>query len=147
MRQLLSAADGAWWRMERPTNPMTITAVFTFAEPLPYARLAALVTGQLLEHARFRQRVVDTGAGQPYWSDVPDLDVADHVIRVELPGDGLGPEIPRRTRDALPRSIIDRAAAERARPRPARYERHLHALPECAPRRRDPGDPRADHDR
>jgi WS/DGAT/MGAT family acyltransferase len=86
MRQLLSAADGAWWRMERPTNPMTITAVFTFAEPLPYARLAALVTGQLLEHARFRQRVVDTGAGQPYWADVPNLDVADHVIRVELPG-------------------------------------------------------------
>jgi WS/DGAT/MGAT family acyltransferase len=86
MKQLLSAADGAWWRIERPTNPMTITAVFTFAEPLAYERLAALVTGQLLEHARFRQRVVDTGAGQPYWSDVPDLDVADHVIRVELPG-------------------------------------------------------------
>ena len=85
MRHPLSAADGAWWRMERPTNPMNITAVFTFAEPLTHARLAALVTGQLLAHARFRQRVVDGGAGQPYWEDVPDLTLADHLVRAELP--------------------------------------------------------------
>jgi WS/DGAT/MGAT family acyltransferase len=87
MRQPLSAADGAWWRMERPANPMTITAVFTFADPLAYDALAALVTRELLTHDRFRQRVVDGGAGQVYWEDVPDLDVANHVVRVALPAD------------------------------------------------------------
>jgi hypothetical protein len=77
--------------MERPTNPMTITAVFTFAEPLGHAALAALVRGQLLTHARFRQRVVDGGAGHAYWQDVPALDLDEHLIRVALP-EGAGRE-------------------------------------------------------
>jgi hypothetical protein len=71
--------------MERPTNPMTITAVFTFAEPLRHAALTALVRDQLLAHARFRQRVVDGGAGHPRWEDVPDVDLDAHVVRVTLP--------------------------------------------------------------
>ncbi len=87
----LSAADGAWWRMDRPTNPMTITAVFTFAEPLAYEALAALVTGQLLQHPRFRQRVVDGGAGRAYWQEAPGFDLADHVVRATLPA-GAGRE-------------------------------------------------------
>lgn len=90
-RQPLSAADGAWWRMERPTNPMTITAVFTFAKPLGYESLCALLVAQLLPHARFRQRVVDGGAGPAYWDDAPGFDLADHVVRAELPA-GAGRE-------------------------------------------------------
>jgi WS/DGAT/MGAT family acyltransferase len=77
--------------MERPTNPMTITAVFTFADRLGYDALVALLTAHLLPHARFRQRVVDGGAGQVYWQEAPDFDIARHVVRAALPA-GAGRE-------------------------------------------------------
>lgn len=102
--------------MDRPTNPMTITAVFTFAEPLAYDALAALVTGQLLTHARFRQRVVDGGAGRAYWEEVPALELADHLVRAELPA-GAG----RETLEAL----VSRLMSERLpRDRP-QWQFHL----------------------
>jgi hypothetical protein len=44
LKRSLTPADGAWWWMEHPTNLMTITAVFTFAEPFapdPHAMIAA----------------------------------------------------------------------------------------------------------
>jgi WS/DGAT/MGAT family acyltransferase len=71
--------------MEGPTNPMTITAVFTFAEPVVPEVLRALLTAKLLPHARFRQRVVDGGAGHVFWEDAPDFRLADHVVPVRLP--------------------------------------------------------------
>ncbi len=115
-RQPLSAADGAWWRMERPTNPMTITAVFTFAEPLGYDALAALVTGRLLAHPRFRQRVVDGGAGRVYWEDVQAVDLADHVVRVELP--------PGAGREAL-EALVSRLMSERLPADRPQWQLHL----------------------
>jgi hypothetical protein len=91
-RQPLSAADGAWWRMEHPTNRMTITAVFTFAGPLSFASLAALLAEKLVApYPRFRQRVVDGGAGGGYWEDDPAFALAEHVVPAALP-DGAGQE-------------------------------------------------------
>lgn len=86
-RQPLSAADGAWWRMEHPTNPMTITAVFTFAAPLPFAALAELLAEKLVaRHRRFRQRVVDGGGtGGAYWEDDPGFALEAHLVATELP--------------------------------------------------------------
>jgi WS/DGAT/MGAT family acyltransferase len=102
--------------MERPTNPMTITAVFTFAEPLGYDALAALVTGRLLTHPRFRQRVVDGGAGRVYWQDVPAVDLAEHLVRVELPA-GAG-------REAL-EALVSRLMSERLAADRPQWQFHL----------------------
>lgn len=85
----LTAADLAWWRMERPTNPMTITAVIMFAEPVRREALADLLEREFMTHERFRQRVVDGKVGRAYWETVPGFRVADHVLPAELP-DGAG---------------------------------------------------------
>lgn len=87
----LTAADLAWWRMERPTNPMTITAVIMFAEPLRHGALVDLLEREFMTHERFRQRVVDGKVGRAHWETVPGFRVADHVLRVELP-EGAGRE-------------------------------------------------------
>lgn len=85
-RQPLTAADGAWWRMDHPTNPMTITGVFTFAAPLPFEALRALLEARLLAYGRFRQRVVDAGgATTPAWEDDPDFSLDRHFTRATLP--------------------------------------------------------------
>jgi WS/DGAT/MGAT family acyltransferase len=102
--------------MERPTNPMTITAVFTFSEPLAYDALAALLTRHLLPHDRFRQRVVDGGAGHVYWDDVPDLDLGDHLVRAALP--------PGAGREAL-EGLVSRLMSERLSPDRPHWQFHL----------------------
>jgi diacylglycerol O-acyltransferase len=82
----LSAADGAWWRMEHPTNPMTITAVFTFVEPLGYEELQQLIERKLLRYGRFRQRIVGSGRrGGARWEEDPDFTLRNHLRRVNLP--------------------------------------------------------------
>ncbi|HZF67815.1 MAG TPA: wax ester/triacylglycerol synthase family O-acyltransferase [Gemmatirosa sp.] len=87
----LSAADGAWWRMEHPTNPMTITAVFTFAEPLGYDAFGEVIRDKLLVHPRFRQRVVDRGAGGVRWEDDAGFDLGRHYVAARL-DEGAGRE-------------------------------------------------------
>jgi WS/DGAT/MGAT family acyltransferase len=85
----LTAADGAWWGMDHPTNLMTITAVFTFAEPFEMARLRRLAEERLLGFDRFRQRVVKSGLGRPRWVDDPAFSLANHLHEAVLsaPGD------------------------------------------------------------
>jgi WS/DGAT/MGAT family acyltransferase len=79
-RSTLSAADGAWWRMDQPTNLMTITAVFTFADPMPHAALRRLVEERLLKLDRFRQRVVRRPPlARLSWEDDPAFDLGHHV--------------------------------------------------------------------
>lgn len=80
----LTAADGAWWGMEHPTNLMTITAVFTFAEPFELERLHRLVDERLLAFDRFRQRVVKPGFGRPRWEADPAFSIANHVVPATL---------------------------------------------------------------
>jgi len=81
----LTAADLAWWRMQSPANPMTITAVINFAEPLPRAALVDLLDREFAAQPRFRQCVVDPKVGRAYWRDVPGFRVDDHVAAVTLP--------------------------------------------------------------
>lgn len=87
-RRPLTAADGAWWGMDHPTNLMTITAVFTFAEPFEMARLRRLAEERLLAFDRFRQRVVKVGFGRPHWEDDPAFSLDHHLVDATLPAPG-----------------------------------------------------------
>jgi diacylglycerol O-acyltransferase len=87
-RHALTAADGAWWQMEQPTNLMTITAVFTFREHTPIAVMRRLVEERLMKFDRFRQRVVRPAAlARPHWEDDPAFDLDQHLRLADLEGD------------------------------------------------------------
>ncbi len=86
-REPMSKVDTAWLRMERPTNPMMITGVLMFAEPMSLARLKKVVQQRFLAYARFRQKPVDTPAGAS-WQDDTHFDLDWHVRESALPGRG-----------------------------------------------------------
>jgi hypothetical protein len=73
--------------MDRPTNPLTITTALTFAEPLEFARVEALVRERLLRYPRFVQRVVEGRFGA-HWEPDPYFDLRDHLHRTALPAPG-----------------------------------------------------------
>jgi len=62
-REPMSRVDTAWLRMERPTNPMMITGVLMFAEPMTLAQLKKVIRQRFLAYARFRQKPVESAAG------------------------------------------------------------------------------------
>jgi len=83
-RSRMSGVDTAWLRMERPTNPMVITAVMTFRERLALPALKKAIAERFLVFDRFRQRPVEGAAGH-YWETVANFDLERHVHRVALP--------------------------------------------------------------
>lgn len=86
-REPMSRVDTAWLRMERPTNPMMITGVLMFAEPMSLPRLKRVIERRFLAYARFRQKAVDTPAGAA-WCDDDHFDLDWHVQLAALPGRG-----------------------------------------------------------
>ncbi|HJL18963.1 MAG TPA: wax ester/triacylglycerol synthase family O-acyltransferase [Sandaracinaceae bacterium LLY-WYZ-13_1] len=86
-RTPLGTIDHAWLRMDRPTNPMMVTGVMTFDEPVDVHRLRRTIESRMSDGLdRFRQRVVERGpARRAVWEDVPDFRVADHVDHRMLP--------------------------------------------------------------
>ena len=86
-REAMSRVDTAWLRMERGTNPMMITGVLMFAEPMSLKALKQVVKQRFLEYARFRQKPVDTPAGA-YWEDDAHFALDWHVQLAALPGKG-----------------------------------------------------------
>ena len=72
--------------MEHPTNLMTITAVFTFAEPFAPDDVRRLAE-RLLRFDRFKQRVVRGALGRPAWQLDPAFDLARHVHTAPLAPD------------------------------------------------------------
>jgi WS/DGAT/MGAT family acyltransferase len=86
-REPMSRVDTAWLRMERGTNPMMITGVLMFAEPMSLKALKQVVKQRFLDYARFRQKPVDTPAGA-YWQDDEHFDLDWHVQHAALPGKG-----------------------------------------------------------
>ncbi|HVI57721.1 MAG TPA: wax ester/triacylglycerol synthase family O-acyltransferase [Luteimonas sp.] len=93
-REPMSRVDTAWLRMERPTNPMMITGVLMFAEPMSLERLKRVVARRFLAYARFRQKAVDSPAGAA-WQDDAHFDLDWHVQLAALPGRGNGRRPPR----------------------------------------------------
>lgn len=83
-REAMSRVDTAWLRMERATNPMMITAVLMFDEPMPLDRLRRVVRQRFLAYRRFLQKAVDTAAGASWQTD-PNFDLDWHVQLTALP--------------------------------------------------------------
>ncbi|MEJ7747152.1 MAG: wax ester/triacylglycerol synthase family O-acyltransferase, partial [Luteimonas sp.] len=50
-REPMSRVDTAWLRMERPTNPMMITGVLMFDQPMSLDRLKHVVRQRFLAYA------------------------------------------------------------------------------------------------
>ena len=86
-REPMSRVDTAWLRMERPTNPMMITGVLMFDEPISLAALRRTVRDRFLSYARFQQKAVQGAAGW-HWQTDPDFDLDWHVRLSGLPGRG-----------------------------------------------------------
>ncbi|MFW6197993.1 MAG: wax ester/triacylglycerol synthase domain-containing protein, partial [Myxococcota bacterium] len=84
----LSHVDAAWLRMDTPTNPMTITSLIVFGEPVGFDALATVIRERLLVHDRFGKRVGHGVFGGPHWEDDPHFDLANHLHRVALPAPG-----------------------------------------------------------
>ena len=51
----LRTLDAAWLRMDRPAHPMAITSLLTFADPVTFDEVRALVDSRLLRIRRFRE--------------------------------------------------------------------------------------------
>jgi len=86
-REPMSRVDTAWLRMERPTNPMMITGVLMFAEPMSLERLKRVVKQRFLSYKRFRQKPVVTPAGA-HWETDLNFNLDWHVQHAALPGRG-----------------------------------------------------------
>jgi len=84
-RESMSRVDTAWLRMERPTNPMMITGVLMFAEPVTLAKLKKVVEKRFLSYSRFRMKPVEGPTGM-HWEDDADFDLDWHVRLSALPG-------------------------------------------------------------
>ena len=85
-RDPMSSVDRSWLRMESPENPMMISAVLIFEDPLSITRLKRTLDERFLTFRRFRQRIVEEGE-RVYWQDDPLFHIDNHVHRIALAGD------------------------------------------------------------
>ena len=83
----LSAADSAWWHMERPTNQMVITGVLSFEDPLSYPQVQELFRTRFLRYRRFRQRLQRPRwpLGRLRWVDDESFSLENHLHLAHLP--------------------------------------------------------------
>lgn len=86
-REPMAKVDTAWLRMEQPTNPMMITGVLMFDDPMSVTELRRVIRQRWLAYRRFQQKAVDTAAGA-FWETDSDLDLDWHVQLTALPGRG-----------------------------------------------------------
>jgi WS/DGAT/MGAT family acyltransferase len=86
-REPMSRVDTAWLRMETASNPMMITAVLMFDDPIALPRLRQLLKQRFLAYRRFRQRPV-LGATGAVWETDRDFDLDWHLQEAALPGRG-----------------------------------------------------------
>ena len=86
----MSPVDGAWLRMDSPTNPMVINAVLFLEGAIPHIEIDRLLRDRLLIHPRFRRRVADSmiPGVPPSWEEDPHFDLANHLHRNALPSPG-----------------------------------------------------------
>ena len=105
-RERMSSVDTAWLRMDTPTSLMMIVGVMMFDGAPDLARIKRTVAARLSRYPRFRQRVVQDGAGA-YWVHDEHFDVGNHVHAVNL-ADGAA----RAAGGAVPRPTGNKAALE-----------------------------------
>ncbi len=106
----LGPLDAAWLHMERPDNPMSITAVLWFDEGLTRDALLDIARERLVGRwPRFRQRVVEPrGPGGPRWEDDPAFRLERHVVVEALPAPGGRAELQDRVSE-LAGACLDRS--------------------------------------
>lgn len=114
-REPMSRVDTAWLRMERPTNPMMITGVLMFAEPMSLERLKRVVKQRFLSYRRFRQKAVVMPAGAQWENDL-NFNLDWHVQHAALPG--------RADKRALERFVSQLASSPLSHDRPL-WQFHL----------------------
>ncbi|WP_150910974.1 wax ester/triacylglycerol synthase family O-acyltransferase [Marinobacter halotolerans] len=85
-RTPMSSVDRSWFRMESPENPMMISAVLIFEQPLSVSQLKRTLDERFLTFRRFQQRVIQQG-DRTYWQDDPLFHIDNHVHRIALAGD------------------------------------------------------------
>ncbi|MCB9642558.1 MAG: DUF1298 domain-containing protein [Myxococcales bacterium] len=87
-REPMSPVDATWLSMEDPTNLMMISGVMQFARPVEREALRETLLQRLaMAYPRFRQRVVEPalGVGAPYWEEVADFSIDDHLEELDIP--------------------------------------------------------------
>lgn len=120
-REAMSRVDTAWLRMERPTNPMMITGVLMFSEPLTLARLRKVVARRFVgEYPRFRCKAVQGAAGA-VWQDDEHFDLDWHVPLAALAARGNTPASQKR---ALEKFVSQLASSPLDKQRPL-WQFHL----------------------
>jgi diacylglycerol O-acyltransferase / wax synthase len=89
-RETFAPVDAAWLHMDRPVNPMMITGIMMFDDPLDLGRVKQVVEERLLTHRRFRQRIRKPllPFGLPRWEDDPYFNLDVHIQRLALPEPG-----------------------------------------------------------
>ena len=100
----MSAVDRSWLRMECPENPMMISAVLVFDQPIALKRLKRTLDERFLTFRRFRQRVVTEG-DRTYWQDDSLFHIDNHIHVLALPGDGGKQELQTLTSDLTSTSL------------------------------------------
>jgi WS/DGAT/MGAT family acyltransferase len=88
----MAPVDTTWLRMERPTNLMIIVGILVLAGPLNIGQLESTLAKRILAIPRFRQRTETRPTGL-WWSDDEHFDIARHIKRIRLPGDGKKAEL------------------------------------------------------
>lgn len=83
----VSPVDAAWLRMDRPTNPMMITALLQMEGRVAFEDVRRGIETRLATRPRFRQRVVSSRIplAPPRWADDGTFDLDQHVHIAELP--------------------------------------------------------------
>lgn len=94
----MSAVDRSWLRMDSATNPMMISAVLVFDQPIVINRLKRTLNQRFLCFERFHQRVIHEG-DRVFWQDDPLFDIDNHIHRIALPGNGGKDELQALTSD------------------------------------------------
>lgn len=85
VRSRLGSIDHAWLRMERPYNPMMVTGVMTFDEPIDVDRLRRTIEVRVRPFHRFGQRIRRRLGRRAVWEDDPTFTVERHIEHRMLP--------------------------------------------------------------
>ncbi|KRC87425.1 hypothetical protein ASE25_16955 [Terrabacter sp. Root85] len=90
----MGSADVLWLNMDRPTNLMVIVSVVLLESVPDWDRVLDVVRERIIEpYPVFSQRARrPQGLSGHRWEDDPDFDLARHVTRVTLSGEGTAAE-------------------------------------------------------
>jgi hypothetical protein len=84
MSEPMSGADAAWYRMDDAVQQAVIATLIVFDREPDVAALRARIAARVLQHTRFRQRVLERAPFAPHWKVDDELDLHHHVRHVRV---------------------------------------------------------------